>query len=202
MISTQTQEKEEEKLTIQKLLLLVRSYGFNVRSSNKKGDIAWTLVKNLLIDIDSKLKMNEWNQQSKHFYPYMKNTLQLYGDTIIDPDTNKEQNDNPDHSIWEPHHFLLQHGRIVQLSEPSLLRLVQVNYNSGQLLAQMVMDKNAYTQDQRDYIQQGEIYDISSYITVSDAEILNNIIQEREISEILRKVIKVLYQIDSIPSNR
>jgi len=205
MISTCEIFQTPEILTIEVFAKMFQSYGNKVRYGNKRGGLAWTPIKNLLLKIDSKLKFTQWNQTCKQFYPFMKNELQLYGDTFISPDTKVETNDHSNHLIWEAHHFLLQHGRIVHLSEPSLMRLFQICYNTGQLTAQLEMDKSHYTTEQLDYLDKmctndDLIYDIRSYITDTDIADLNNKIKDEEIFKTLLEIVRIMCQVDSLPS--
>ena len=199
------QEPEQESITsyiinnlsVSMLADIIRMYGFLVRKTNKRGDLAWASFKELLLKIDDKLTFTQWNLPCQSFYNTMKNDLQLFGDTIIDPETNTEKNDHEDKSLWEPHHFLLQHARIVHLSKPSLMRYLQICYNTGQLCAQMKTDQSHYTQKQKEYINQpyknndSHFYNVQAYISESDINDLNIKLKDEEIKKVMIDIIEI-----------
>jgi hypothetical protein len=154
-----------ENITIEKLWAEFEKYGFEVRSKSKLGNDAWQVVKKNFSDCP----FSKWNEPSVSYYKTMKE-LHLYGDTIVDKD-GKEVNDNDDHSIWELHHFMIQHGRIVNNNKPSLMRLAQIAYNAGQLRAERRNNgNNAYSAKQIEYYDHPKTATtkIRSYITAED----------------------------------
>lgn len=225
-MSTLNQAKEMNKLSLGTIMNVFQIYGYLVRFQNRRGDLAWASVKKLLLKIDDKLRFTEWNNPCQKFYDVMKNDLHLFGDTIIDPINGKETHDHDDQSLWETHHFLLQHGRIVHMFEPSLMRLLQICYNTGQLSAQIDINQEFYTTEQKKYINQDHndnvnIYDtrsiftddelksedvniikrfhVQSYIIESDFNDLDTKIRDDEIYTVVIEIIKTLHKIRNVP---
>jgi len=159
-----------DKITVEDLWRRFKEYGYAVRSIGKYGGEAWNEVKSILVGIGDDGNFAEWVDISTRYYEHMKEKLKLLGDTINDID-GKEKNDNLDHSVWEPHHFMLQHGRIVVNNKPSLLRLLQIAYNSGQLKRVIETNRNVYTADQfafyngNDTVFETNITNIDNYIS-------------------------------------
>ena len=185
-----------ENITIEKLWSDFEKYGFEVRSKSKLGNDAWQVVKKNFSDC----AFSEWNEPSVSYYQTMKG-LHLYGDTI-DKDGN-EVNDNDDHSIWEPHHFMIQHGRIVNNNKPSLMRLAQIAYNAGQLRAERSKNGDeAYSTEQIAYYDNPKTgtTNIRSYITAEDQQMLERIINTEPSYAQMQLVFRILEKVDELPS--
>lgn len=189
-------------ITIEFLFILFKTYGYYVRINEKRGDLIWSPIKALLLKIDSLTKVFKWNTLCKKFYSYMKQDLKLYGDTIVDPITKVEMNDNPNHAIWQPHHFALQHGRIPELNKESLMRLCQIGFNNGQMNANIEMSAKSYSSDQLDYIldEKNALTDVYTYISREDALLMNLLMKECNIRDVLIEVIKYIVSDVSIKS--
>ncbi len=181
-------------ITLQSLWIEFVNYGYQVRITGKKGDQAWSKVKKPLSEID--LKFSLWNEKCKTYFRIMKNDLKLFGDTIITQD-KKEINDHQDHQIWESHHFMLQHGRIVANNDPSLLRFLQIAYNCGQLKAIREKDQSMYSLEQLKFYDDPEngMTQINSYIPVEDQSKFEDVINEVKNKE---KILFVLQELKSL----
>lgn len=108
-----------EQITIQTLWNAVDAYGFSVRRQKKiSGLEAWNKIKSAIPVINI-----QWSETSKSIYEQLRR-LGVTGD-----------DDDEKNPSWEHHHFLIQHGRIVKNNEGSLLRLLQIAYNTGQYRA-------------------------------------------------------------------
>lgn len=184
-------------ITIEKLWAEFEKYGFEVRSKAKLGNDAWQVVKKNFSDCS----FSKWNEPSVSYYKTMKE-LKLYGDTIVDKD-GKEVNDNDDHSIWEPHHFMIQHGRIVSNNKPSLMRLAQIAYNAGQLRSERSKNGDkAYSAEQLAYYDNPDIgtTNIRSYITKEDEQLLERIINIEPTYTQMKLIFEILGKVDELPS--
>jgi hypothetical protein len=190
------------KITIDQLWDSFVKYGYEVRHGKKKGYDAWSVVKTPLASIDNDCKFSIWNNKSVTYYDLLKNKLGLNGDTIVDANGN-ETNDVADHLIWEPHHFMLQHGRIVKNNKPSLLRLLQIAYNAGQLRAERQSNGDkAFANEQISFYNDstnGMTY-IRSYISELDQQKLEEINNNESLSSILTNVMKIISNVDTLPS--
>jgi hypothetical protein len=182
------------KITVEDLWRRFKDYGYAVRLMKKNGGDAWNAVKSILVKIGDDGNFAEWVDISTRYYDHMKKKLELFGDTIKDID-GKEKNDNLDHSLWEPHHFMLQHGRIVANNKPSLLRLLQIAYNSGQLRREIETNQKAYTADQyafyngNDKSFETDIGNLANYISAEYLELLNVSLQDDDKQTLLETVI-------------
>jgi hypothetical protein len=84
-----------------------------------------------------------------------------------------------DKDTWEKNHFFLQLARIPKNNpELNLLRVLQISYNIGQLLA----IKNKYSREGLEYFLTNKLENIESYINIDkcnyDKLILQNINEE------------------------
>ncbi len=127
-------------------------YGKTVRLNNEDGLEKWEqLVKKL----QSKTfgVTFEWNPKCLTFYDQMIGDLQLI-----------ESDKGIDHTEWQKHHFLLQHGRIPHRNaeKPNLVRLFQVAYNAGQFAA--LSYDELYTHNGRlEYYNNNDLGNIETY---------------------------------------
>lgn len=148
-------------------------YGYTTRSTQSCGFTAWTIAKKHIVAIDT--PFSSWNNLSIDIFPVLKNNLKLFGDTIMVDGV--ETNDHSDHTIWEPHHFLLQHGRIVAKNTPTIQRLLQIAYNAGQLYAMRAI--NAYTDGHMAFYDDTELNHVDTYISQADHNTLNGWLAKR-----------------------
>lgn len=93
-------------------------YGYQTNTERRPGLEAWNRIKNSVPQYSL-----SWTENSKTIYE----NLRLMGVTGDDFDEKNES--------WEAHHFLIQHGRIVKNNDGSLMRLLQIAFNAGQLQA-------------------------------------------------------------------
>jgi hypothetical protein len=189
-------------ITINGLWDLFAKYGYEVRYKKKKGNDAWSAVKPLLSSIDNNCKFAAWEEKSLTYYDILKGKFGLFGDTRIDAN-GIETNDSVDPLLWEPQHFMLQHGRICKNNSPSLMRLLQIAYNSGQLRAERQLKGNkAFTDEQILFYDNPDngMTDIKSYISGPDLETLEAVINNEPILGILVKIISIVSNTDNLPS--
>jgi hypothetical protein len=129
------------------------NYGYRTRKSKSDGLIRWNELKVLIPNI--KL---EWTDKSKTFY----NILVSLG--VNDSESSKDA--NMDHTEWERHHYLLQHGRIIKNNEEgSLVRLLQIAYNIGQFNAEF--EKKVYPENQMKFYREEKMNELLTYYKVN-----------------------------------
>jgi hypothetical protein len=164
-------------------------YGNHVRRNRLKGNVAWELVKNELKKID--FRFGSWGSVSVQYYDAMKK-LKLYGDTSIDQVSGQEVNDSQDQKLWEADHFMLQHGRIVHNNKPSLLRLLQVAFNIGQLEIELERNPDLYTPDQLKYYtdETNDTKNIRSYISDEDIKLL-----QQSLNQSNHEIVQAVYDV-------
>jgi hypothetical protein len=131
------------------------NYGYRTRINKLDGLKRWNEIKVLIPDI--KLK---WTDKSKKFY-----------DKLVAIRVNNSESSEDakmDHTEWERHHYLLQHGRIIKNNhEGSLLRLLQIAYNCGQFKAES--EKKSYPKEQIELYIKEKMNELSTFI--KDVEI-------------------------------
>ena len=104
--------------------------GFKTHHLGLSGLDEWNKLKSI---IPRETFVGEWTDSVKMYYGSLKN-LYVKGDTIVNEHGVEIRDD--DTNIWEPHHFLLQHGRIIYNNpNASMIRLMQIAFNNGQLEA-------------------------------------------------------------------
>jgi len=129
-----------------KLWSCLIDYGYKTRINNKNGLERWNYVKQLFPEY----KLT-WKESSTKIY---NNLLKL---DVIEDETGLS------HEEWERHHYLLQHGRIINNNpDGSLVRLMQIAYNIGQFRAEQ--EKKSYPVKQLAYYNENKLDKISSYI--------------------------------------
>ena len=67
------------------------------------------------------------------------------------------------HEQWEVEHFFLQHFRIPHLNKASLVKLMQIAYNAGQLEAER--NSKHYPHDAKKYSADQQLILFSSYVS-------------------------------------
>ncbi len=135
-------------------------YGHHVRSNNLNGLEQWNQLKAI---IPLNTCNFTWTDQSKSHYLKLKH-LDVLGD----------DDDDHNHPSWIPHHFLLQHGRIIEKNPiGNLQRLLQIAYNVGQYTAQLGIDVQYYTQDMLVQFMMDNYDCINTYINDSVKITLN-----------------------------
>ncbi len=135
----------------------VINYGYLIRKNSKDGLESWNLLKKLIPE-----QHIEWTDKSKKFYK-----------ELIDLGVNS--NESPEEAKmtkpkWERHHYLLQHGRIVEKNpKGNLIRLLQIAYNSGQFKAEL--EKQVYPKEQLQYYIINELNKVNTYITDTELKV-------------------------------
>ncbi len=151
------------------------NYGYYVRLSNMDGLKAWNDMKviissnkELLSSIDSKL--NEWNinviingnstNNILEIYDYIKNTLGMHGDE------NDESEHKLDKETWQNYHFYLQLSRIPKNNSCSLVRILQVAYNIGQLVC-IMKNTSFFSSTHKKFFLSNNLFKLSSFVSPS-----------------------------------
>ena len=111
--------------TMYKLLKIIQDFGYNTQKFNRSGLDNWNKLKPLL---QQNKQLGLWKSEILSLYDMMK-SLNIHGGD------NDEKLHQLSHETWEKYHFLFQHGRIPHnyKNNPSLERLCQIVFNSGQL---------------------------------------------------------------------
>lgn len=139
---------------IKYLYELIRMYGFRVKTTGMDGLTAWNAVKALLLAAFGTTKISWTPSQTK-----ILDEIKALGVT-----DQEEKDSGLQHAEWERHHFLVQHGRIVNLNypDPGIIRLFQIAYNTGQLYA--VFNHPFYTKAHRDMFFGMQLDQIDTYV--------------------------------------
>lgn len=165
---------------IEDLFEKIIRWGYDTRSKKFDGLKRWNVMKDILSE--SKVK-GSWNPKVKEFFVEMRSTLKIQECK----DEFKGSNEDIQRE-WEKHHFYLQHARIPTLnfSEPTLVRLMQIAYNAGQLRAEW--NNDFYNKEKRDFYESNHLDNIHTYMDDESLAILNNSISEQIIDNINRKL--------------
>lgn len=148
-----------EMSNLEKLWTMFIKYGYDVRSEHRDGLDAWNKIKPLFPSFDI-----VWNSEAYNFYDELRK-IGTFGD---DCDDKKS-------ILWEALHFLLQHGRIIHNNQMgSLLRLMQIAYNSGQFLSQRKSSPDSYTPEQLQYYDSHNLHSIYSFISPDSIPIVSD----------------------------
>ncbi len=133
------------------LFYSVSKYGYYVRKYKLDGQTSWDNLKAQIIPLN--IEFAKWSDQSLTFFD---NLTALGVINIKQPHMT--------HSLWERHHFLIQHGNLPK-KESNLIRLLQIAYNSGQLTCCLENDNvQIYTKDMIKYYMDNNLYNISTYV--------------------------------------
>jgi len=112
-------------------------YVESVRRLNYDGLVMWNLLKNPLSELFGNTKY-DWEisrEQIEEEYGLLDS--QFIGHLDETPDM--------DHDQWAREHFLVQHVRILfKTPRPTLVKYLQVAYNTGQLKAELDMNPDFY----------------------------------------------------------
>jgi hypothetical protein len=136
-------------------------YGYGVRSSGLNGLQMWNKVKPTIPKIPL-----TWKESAKEYYSILKK-LNVGGD------------DNDEKScLWEPHHFLLQHGRIVRNStndhDENFVRLMQIAYNAGQFKYES--EQKVYTEEMMNQYRSNQMECIDRYLEQNEINRLDQLL--------------------------
>ena len=128
---------------IKKLFDDIKKYGHYTREKKLDGFKQWIKLKSILSEIKTEGK---WNPKVRDFFVEMRADLKLQ-----ECENELKGSDTEKHETWEKHHFYLQHARIPTLnySTPTLIRLMQIAYNAGQLKA--AYNDEIYTSELKQY---------------------------------------------------
>lgn len=165
---------------IEELFEKIIGWGYNTRSKKLDGLKRWNIMKDILSQ--SKVK-GSWNQKVKEYFVEMRSTLKIQ-------ECKDEFKGTPEdiQREWEKHHFYLQHARIPTLnfSEPTLVRLMQIAYNAGQLRAEW--NNDFYNKDMRDFYGTNRLDNIHTYMNDESLVILNNSIDDQIMDDVNRRL--------------
>lgn len=134
-------------------------YGKTVRGLKKNGLELWNSAKEGLPNVSV-----TWKPEAFGYYEKLRN-LGVTGDD------GDEKNGS-----WEPHHFLVQLGRIVKNNpEGNFIRLMQIAYNIGQLTCELELDEareergeqTIYTDEIVNFFDDNNLDSIESYVSVA-----------------------------------
>ncbi len=181
--------------TIQNLFDAVEIFGFKVRSSGSKGDIAWEKLKSFIPEeekvCDNQCKIERVTVNNvpmvclREIDNYVHDVLQMKGgDEDISTDGRKAEK-------WEHQHFFLQLIRIPLRYPLDLRRLCQIAYNLGQLRA--VYKDEIYTEEVKAYYEKNNLQKMESYVDLTHcvAKDYSDIITKiNTITQIDREVLK------------
>jgi hypothetical protein len=151
----------------------VKTYGYFTKTNNLDGLDNWNKLKQILSKSSTILKAN-WNSSIKIHYSYMKNELQIKEDIT----------ETINHDTWQKHHFYLQHTRIPILNpnDASIIRLMQIAYNAGQLLA--IWDDKIYTDEIKKYYMDNKLEEMTTYMSLDNLTKLNNTLPDNLINDL------------------
>ena len=125
--------------TVTDLYNSVIHYGYIVRKYNYDGLAMWNLLKNPLSKLFKGNNEDEWaipREQIEEEYKKIEDEG-FIGHLDETPDMNHDQ--------WEREHFLVQHVRILfKTPRPTLVKYLQVAYNTGQLNAELEVNPDFY----------------------------------------------------------
>ena len=154
-LSTEYMDKNLNKL-MELLWQKIKIFGMLVRKNRLDGLDSWTIIKD---NIPNTIKLI-WSSNSLNFYQHLRDLGVKGGDGEGEIDDDKTS------PAWEPHHFLLQHGRIIKNNRNGdLRRLCQIAYNSGQLDGQIELESSFYTQEMLEFIKENKLYELSTFIS-------------------------------------
>ena len=149
-------------------------YGYLVRKTNTDGLKAWLVVKKHFPKIDF-----EWSNDCVEFYDTLR-AANVMGD-----------DDDEKNELWEPHHFLIQHGRIVKKNpEPNLQRLLQIAYNQGQFNAELEKDPNHYSEEMLKIYTDLKMSELSTYVDTKQQKMINKKLDKSMFNELFEKILK------------
>ena len=171
----------------------VVDYGFQVRTKKLNGLNLWNAIKSdfntdsgnckwiLTVNIpndasDEDIEENDLNK----IYDFYHDVLGMRGG---DEDSEKlDANDKKGKKEWEKYHFFLQLARIPKNNDCSMLRLMQVAYNIGQLKA--VMETGFYSKDARTFLDENNLTKLDTYVDVSKCTFGT----EEQVDDIIEKI--------------
>jgi len=124
-------------VTLKDMYNRVAEYGYCVRKNRLDGLKMWLLLKDTLSTVFGK-KTYRWNIESSQISgEYSKLGSKYIG--------HLEHVDEDEMDQWEKEHFLVQHIRILHESpEPTIVKMLQVAYNTGQLKSEMEESSEFY----------------------------------------------------------
>ena len=172
---------EKYTLTLGDIYSQVLGYGYFVRVSKLNGLAMWGLLKDNLSNVFGKDTF-EWNIPNDQITGEY-NQLDTSG--FIG---HKDKTDEMDTHQWESEHFLVQHIRILKESpKPTVVKILQVAYNTGQLVGEMESGSEFYKKFIKrvvDYpsadspLKLGDIVQMDRYISTT--------LQNTQISELVK----------------
>lgn len=166
--------------TLKEMYNQVKEYGYFVRNNGLNGLIMWNVIKFVFQQIfgDTTYKWNIPHDQIMGEY-------NLLDDKFIG---HLEMSDSLDRLRWESEHFLVQHIRILkETQKPTIVKILQVAYNTGQLEAEMRKHSEFYKQFKKNVVSYPTK---ESPLKISDLMKIDRYIsrelQDTEISEFMR----------------
>ena len=162
----------------------VQAYGYFVRNSNSDGLESWNAIKSLFEKKNFQDIRIQWNDELFRMYEFLTNERNGYGINDI------EKEDSDDENLWKINHFFLQHVRIpYKNKQGNIMRLMQVAYNSGQMIA----SKNEYDKyGLHKYISYYHNYDMANMDTYVKWKDVNELkISDDDVKHIILNIDKL-----------
>lgn len=175
--------------TIYDLWKSTLSYGENSKEKNLDGLDSWHRLRNVLAKYPI---LGKWKLES----------FQLY-DQIIDLGLVDENPKKMNKDVWEKNHIYIQHGKIPLKNKmkPTLLKLLQIAFNAGQLRQQMInRNDQFYSQTMRDFyltnaLDQADTYMEKCVLNLMTKEINKDLYDE--IMELNNNLLSDVYKFES-----
>lgn len=131
---------------------ITKKYGYEIRSSNHNGLLAWNTIKDIYIETIDK---NWMNAHSKNIDCCWKEL-----DFELTKNILKMEEYYPNGDMNEPFHFIMQCVKIPIKNSISLIKIMQIAYNIGQLKA----SENYIPKDLLTKFYEQKMYDIDTYV--------------------------------------
>ena len=187
-----------EQNALSQLFDTVRDYGLKVRSNGTlNGKEMWDRVKPLFKVVTDDCNWNIYRTKANgdallsldEIYDYVHDELGMKG--------GDEDQDTVEQDKWEKYHFYLQLIRVPRNNpDCSLVRLMQVAYNLGQLQAEY--DDSIYTDDVRKFLDKNDMDALRSYVDPSKCRFAT----ADELADKMEKIKEIGDDISDISSNQ
>jgi hypothetical protein len=183
-----------EELDIEEVFNMIIDYGCNVRKfillTKPKDNIglnAWRMIKETFGDF----KFLTLSGETLSKITVNKKLIELIESLIKDKEYRFDEDDKDQEKVKltinsieldnqiEPHHFFIQHYRILVTSnfELSPMKLMQVAYNIGQLKAQNKIHK--YDEKLMDYYKENKLNNVNTFVDIDKIKLIKNSNQEQ-----------------------
>ena len=177
---------DKDIITIDELWSKIIQYGYYVRHHGLDGLESWVVLKKSIPEIDL-----EWASLDKKIKEYTKLRDHGVWGEDFDPEDCKV--------LWENHHFLIQHRRIIKNNQTTgnLLRLLQIAYNAGQYKSGLEQKVNYLTDWMKNYYVSQKFDDMENYINDDMIKKCNDEIIKEPMKGNIVKLIDTINQIMS-----